>query len=382
MARRRQHGEGSVYQRSSDGRWIATVSLGWKDGKRERRVFTSVSMADAVAKRQRFLDRRRDGFTMPKGRQPYVSEWVLHWFHNACKREVDGTTWQGYRSKVELWIVPFFERIVLPELEEEDIEDWHRWLEGRTSKHTGRRLSPSTIGQTHRILSTCIKAAVVRKRIARNPLSNVTPPQARRPARSLPSRAEVEAILARCETWPTGARWVVALKTGLRQGEALALRWSAVRLGAEPCIEIRESAARVGRQLVYKEPKSEKSKRTIPLTPDAAAALTRHRQEQSVVAIGGLVFTGSDGKPQAPWTDLKDWRALLADLGLPVTYGTHDCRRVVATMLLEEGRDVRVVQEILGHASPAFTQSVYQQVRPVLMRDALDVLDRSGRPSR
>lgn len=374
MALRRQAGEGSLYQRSSDGRWIATVTLPSREGKRDRRVFTATTMAAAQAKRQRFLDRRRDGFTMPKGRQPWVSEWVSHWFHNACKRDVEGTTWQGYRSKVEMWIVPFFERVALPELNEEDIEEWHRWLEGRTSPHTGRALSPSTIAQTHRILSTCIKAAVARGRIPRNPLTNVSPPRAGRPRPEPPSRTEVEAILARCATWPDGARWVLALKTGLRQGEALALRWPAVQLaGDDPHIEIRQSAARVGGELVYKQPKSQRGRRTIPLSPDAVAALQAHKDKQTVADIGGLVFTDRKGRPRTPWADLDDWRALLADLKLS-PYGTHDCRHAVATMLLEEGVDPRVVQDVMGWSVLAMTE-IYQHVRPALMRRAMDVLD-------
>src|SRR5262245_25475435 len=117
---RRLHGEGSVYQRK-DGRWVAVEDLGMRGGRRDRRYFYGATPDDAMKGRQRFRDRRRDGFTMPKGRQPYVSEWVLHWFHNTSARKVEGTTWQGYRSKVELWITPFFDRVVLPELTEEDV---------------------------------------------------------------------------------------------------------------------------------------------------------------------------------------------------------------------------------------------------------------------
>lgn len=73
-----------------------------------------------------------------------------------------------------------------------------------------------------------------------------------------------------------------------------------------------------------------------------------------------------------PWADLDDWRALMADLKLP-EYGTHDCRRVVATMLLEGGTDPRVVQDWMGWSQLAMTE-IYQQVRPVLMARAADVL--------
>jgi integrase len=327
-----------------------------------------------MGKRERFLDRRRDGFTMPKGRQPYVSEWLLHWLHNVAKRKVEATTWHGsYRQKVTELICPWFDRVVLAELSEEDVEEWHAHLEAVISKRTGRPLSASTIGQAHRIFSTAIKEAVKRGRLPRNPVSNVTPPAASRPKPVPPSAAETERILARCETWPNGARWVVALKTGLRQGEALALRWADVKLTDPPSVTVRHSAARVERERVVKAPKSEKSRRSVPLAASAAWALMRHKQNQSVTSLDGLVFADAKGRPVHPRADWQDWQNLLADLGVP-HYRVHDCRHAVATQLLESGADPRVVQDIMGWSTLAMTE-IYEHVRPALMARAMDALD-------
>ncbi|HYK28525.1 MAG TPA: tyrosine-type recombinase/integrase [Streptosporangiaceae bacterium] len=373
--RRRQQGEGSLYQRGRDGRWVAVADLGWRNGARDRREFTSADMREAMAKRQAFLDRRRDGFTIPKGRQPYVSEWMLHWLHKVAKPKVEATTWEKtYRHKVEELICPFFERIPLPELTEEDIEDWHRFLQAKISKRTGRPLSNSTIHQAHRIMSRALKVAVVRGRIARNPCSNVTPPKITAIRARPPSSAEVQRILRRCQAWPNGARWILAIATGLRQGEALALEWRDVQLDAPASIRIDKSAAMIHGERIIKAPKSAKSTRTVGLPPAAVAALTRHRQSQSVAAINGLVFTDGKGQPVHPRADYGDWQALLADLGLP-HYRVHDLRHETATMLLEGGVDARVVQEILGHASADFTRRAYQHVRPVLHEHATGVIE-------
>ena len=384
MAARRQHGEGSVYQRGRRGgrgpQWVAVADLGYRPGPhgkavRDRREFTSlVSPKAAMDRRDRFLDRRRDGFTMPRGRQPYVSEWMLHWLHNVARRRVEATTWHGsYRQKVTELICPWFERVPLPELCEEDIEQWHAQLEAVISKRTGRPLSASTIGQAHRIFSTGIKEAVVRGKLPRNPVSNVTPPKAARLVPEPPGRAEADRILARCGTWPNGARWVVALKTGLRQGEALALRWRDVRLTDPPSVTVSQAAARVAGERVVKAPKSAKSRRTIPLPGSAARALLAHRQAQGVASLDGLVFTDRKGRPVHPRADWQDWQNLLADLGLP-HYRVHDCRHAVATMLLEEGTDPRVVQDVMGWSTLAMTE-IYQHVRPALMTRAMDALD-------
>jgi integrase len=362
--RRRQAGEGSLYQRSSDGRWIASVHLGWKDGKRERRVFTGATPDAAMDKRTRWLDQRRAGFTLPKGRVATVSEWCEHWAVNVAQPRVEATTFHGsYEGKIRDHIVPFFSKTPLNELTEEDIEAWHR--------HLGKKLSAASIVQCHRILSSAVKSAVIRGRIPRNPVSNVPPPRITHEA-AVPTAEEIALILERCRTWPNGCRWILAVATGARQGECLALRWSDVKLTEPASITISRSAARVKGELTYKQPKSRQSRRTIQIGAATVAALKEHRKNQ-VASIDGLVFT-YQGTPVHQRRDWQDFQDLLAELKLP-KYPVHSLRHAAATLWLEAGQDVRVVQTVLGHATPAFTQSQYQHVRPVLHQRAADVMD-------
>src|SRR5260370_25737251 len=121
MAGRRQHGEGSVYHRAR-GQWVAVADRGWKAAKRDRGELTGPTPEIAMGRRARFLDKRRDGFTMPRGRAPTVAEWCLHWLHNVAKPKVEPTTWHGsYRQKVTELICPYVERVLLPALDEEMI---------------------------------------------------------------------------------------------------------------------------------------------------------------------------------------------------------------------------------------------------------------------
>lgn len=374
MAGRRQHGEGSVYHRKGRGQWVAVADLGIRSGRRDRREFTGPTPEAAINRRREFLRRREDGFTMPRGRQPYVSEWMLHWLHNIAKRKVAQTTWEkSYRQKVTEIICPFFERILLTELSEDDIEAWHVHLESTRSARTGQPLSPSTIGQAHRIMSRALKVAVARGKLPRNPCSNVTPPRVDDPEYQLPSQADIKRILARCEEWPNGARWVLAITTGLRQGEALALEWRRdVRVQSPASVTVNKSAARVGGERVVKDPKSASSRRSVPLAAVAVRALVRHRKEQ-VASVSDLVFTDSKGQPVHPRADWQDWQDLLAGLGLP-RFRVHDCRHVYATMLLEAGMDPRVVQAMLGHSTAVLLKR-YQHVRPVLHQQVADAID-------
>jgi integrase len=353
------------------------VHLGYSDqGKRLRRVFTGTTPEIALRKRAEFLDRRRDGFTMPKGRQPYVSEWMLHWLHVIARPKVAATTWQrSYRGNVERHIAPYFARVPLTELNEELIEAFHAHLMAGSPSRAP--LSASSVAQIHRIMSRALKVAVARGRIARNPCSNVSPPSADPPELVPPPAAEVDAILARCVTWPYGARWVLAITTGLRQGEALGLEWRDVQLAAPASVTVRQAAAWVDGQRVLKAPKSRASRRTVPLPADAVAALRRHASAQSVRDVAGTVFVTDAGKPVHYRADWQDWQDLLADLGLP-RYRVHDLRHGYATMLLEAGVDPRVVQAMLGHSTGVLLAR-YQHVRPLMHQAVSDAVDRAVR---
>jgi integrase len=366
-----------VFRRSRDNRWVARAELGFlPDGRRDQRLFVRATPAEAIAARDQFMAARRDGFTLPKGRQPYVSEWVEHWLHNVAKARVSPHTWHSsYRQKAEDYIVPYFGKIKLAELTEEDIEAWHVQLTGRTTR-LGGPLGASTIVVTHRIFSSALKAAVTRGRMPRNPCSNVAPPQASRREIDPPTADEVQEILAACRQRPNGARWVLAVTTGLRQGEALALQWRDVRLTAPASVTVRHSAARVKGELVTKDPKSAKSRRSVPLPAVTVAALKQHREAQPVRGLrDGLVFTTAHGQPVHPRADWKDWAALLADLGLP-HYRVHDARHAFATTLLEQGIDPRVVQDLMGWSTAAMAE-VYQHVRPAMHARALAALDQA-----
>jgi integrase len=374
MPGRRQHAEGSLYQRTSDGRWIAVVHMGWKGGKRQRRVFTGTTPEAAVKRREAFLAVRRDGFTVPKGRPMYVSEWMIHWLDVIAKREVKPTTWAStYQQKVRQLIVPYFERVPLPDLSEEDIEYWHAQLEERISPRTGRPVSAATIGQCHRIMSRALKVAVARKKIARNPCSNVRPPRASAPEILPPTPEETGQIFDACARWPNGARWILAITTGLRQGEALALTWRDVKLTDPPSVTVRQSAARLGGKRVTQEPKSAESRRVVPLPEIAVAALREHRKSQ-IASLDGVLFMGARGKPVHPRVDYEDWQRMLACHGIP-PYRVHDCRHGYATMLLEQGVPDRVVQAMLGHSTMVLLKR-YQHVRESMHRQAADAIDR------
>jgi integrase len=167
------------------------------------------------------------------------------------------------------------------------------------------------------------------------------------------------------------ALYVLAIHTGMRQGELLALRWQDVDL-ENAVASVRRTLTRSGGKVVFAEPKTKKSRRSIRLTPQAVEALRAHlkRQLRDIEILGdryqdqGLVFTTATGAPINP-SNLRqrNFAQLLKRAGLP-RIRFHDLRHTCATLLLSRGVHPKFVQELLGHATIAITLDTYSHVMP------------------
>ena len=186
-------------------------------------------------------------------------------------------------------------------------------------------------------------------------------------------------MIAAAQTHRDSARWTVALAVGLRQSEALALRWADVDL-EKGALSVRRGLHRVGGQgLVYEEPKADRSRRTVALPAPLVEALQAHRaaQLEERIAAGplwqnhDLVFAQPNGRPIERKSDWRSWKALLREADVREVR-LHDGRHTAATLLLSEGVHPRVVMEVLGHAQMRTTTDTYSHVMPALGRDAAD----------
>jgi integrase len=175
------------------------------------------------------------------------------------------------------------------------------------------------------------------------------------------------------------ARWTVALAVGLRQSEALGLRWSDVDLD-NGTLSVRRGLHRVrGQGLIYEEPKADRSRRTLALPAQLVDALRAHRAAQLEERITAgplwqdhdLVFAQPNGRPIERKSDWRAWKTLLRDAGVREVR-LHDGRHTAATLLLSEGVHPRVVMEVLGHAQMRTTTDTYSHVLPALGRDAAE----------
>lgn len=369
MARRRGHGEGTIRRRSTDGRWEARVTI---DGV--PRSFYGKSQQEALEKQRRAEQDREIGIARLDERQT-VEQYLRSWLAS-YEATVRYETWRRASQYVELHIVPIIGPIKLSRLSPQHVQALYanRIREG---------LSTSTVHHLHEVLHNALESALRFGLVARNVTSVVDVPRMRRHEMRCYSPEEARRLLMATEA--SGNRlhalYVLAVSTGMRLGELLALRWKDVELDA--CV-LRVTATLKRdkeNQWAWAEPKTRRSRRQIALSPIAVAALRAHhlRQYEERLKLGlawtdyGLVFATEAGTPLYGGNVYRAFQRLQVRAGLP-TIRFHDLRHTCATMLLSARVNPKIVSEMLGHASVAITLDIYSHVLPDMQQDAATVM--------
>ncbi len=174
---------------------------------------------------------------------------------------------------------------------------------------------------------------------------------------------------------------LVAVTTGLRRGELLAVRWQDVDL-VRAMLTVRQTVEQTRGCIQFKKPKTKKSQRTIALLTMTMDALRVHdiEQKKARLMIGpaykdqGLVFAREDGSVWPPNALTMAYRKLVRKAGLQ-TLRLHDLRHSHATQLLRQGVHPKVVSERLGHSTIAITLDTYSHVLPGIQEEAASKLN-------
>jgi integrase len=301
-----------------------------------------------------------------------VGAWLDEWMMTSVEPRNRPRTIGSYRETVNRYIDPAIGRIPLTRLQPEDVAGMLRRL-------SDRGLSPTTVRYAHAVLRIALGRAVKSGRVIRNVASLVEPP-ARKTAERRPLTAgQARAFLALVAEDRLAALYSLAIATGMRQGELLALRWEDVDLDGGR-LTIRHTLRLGTRDLA--EPKTERARRTLRLGADSLVALREHRRRQLEERLaagrrwvdGDFVFTTSIGTPLDSRNVTKAFQRVLAQAGLP-HQRFHDLRHACATLLLEDGEDLGVVSRILGHSQIATTADVYAHLTPAMLERSAARMD-------
>jgi integrase len=241
--------------------------------------------------------------------------------------------------------------------------------------------SPRTAVNVYRVLSEMLGEAVRWGVIATNPALAIRPPRAPRLTLHVPD-ADTCAVILDCARGSSMEGPVtLALGTGMRLGEILALRWRDVDLERK-VIRVTATLSYVAGEFTFPQPKTYRARRPIDVPEFVVSFLRRQRKAQAEQQMRvrdvwmdyGIVLFDPIGQPLAPWSVSADFRRLTRELELPRTR-FHDLRHAHATQLLAAGVHPKAVSERLGHSSVAFTMDTYSAVIPSLGRAAADAAD-------
>ena len=272
---------------------------------------------------------------------------------------------------MRLHIKPALGHIRLEQLRASDIQQ----LEARL---LAKSKSASSVRHVHVVLKKALKDAMRWGLIYANVADAVDPPRSDRKEVQPPTVEEVWRILDLAKQTPYRPQLTFMTRTGVRRGECLGLRWSDIDL-ENGVASIVQSLQRVRRQgLTFVPPKSPKSRRAIALDTETVDILRDLRGQQILLKAelgevyhdSGLVFPGPFGDPLDPATLTRNFEKLVRAAGLRHVR-LHDLRHFHATVLLQAGIHLKVVQERLGHASIAITADTYSHVAPGLQRAAV-----------
>ncbi|MFE7401761.1 tyrosine-type recombinase/integrase [Streptomyces sp. NPDC057557] len=394
----RANGDGTVYQRK-DSRWEAAGYVLAPGNTRKRIRVYSTTRKEALAKLTEKIAASNRGLPIPSA-QGSVAAYLTYWLDAVAVHQLRENTHTRYTAVTRLYLIPGLGRKKLAKLTAKDVRTWLNQL--RTTcqccirgldtararalccaagKCCSKRLSPLTLAYVHSVLKSALEHAVREEEIPRNVARNVrtgTP----RPRRFEPLTAdEARKFLAAANGHRLQPLFELALHTGLRKGELLGLRWEDLNL-AGGTASIRRTLQRTNSGgLTALSTKTKSSERRIALPTPCLRSLEQHRdrqrKEREAAGTGwkdsGYVFTRLDGVPIEGSTLTRHFNILLHQARLR-RIRFHDLRHSAATLLLEQGVELVVIKELLGHAHIGVTATIYAHVRIRLQRDAIDTL--------
>jgi len=278
------------------------------------------------------------------------AEFYERWI-TAKKKSLKPGTWVSYEHTFRIHILPAFEGKTLREIRPLDVQVWiNRLAETQPKKNS---LKPATIAKCYSYLRTCLKQAETWGEIEKSPCRGIELPRINREELSFLEPQEVNLLLERAED-PERHLFMVLAWSGLRLGEALGLAWRH--------IDFKDNAIIVERAWSYwggfQDPKTETSRRAVPLLPSLAAALAEFYVDQGSPGPDALLFTADGNMPlDTPKTRRAFQKALEAADLKHVTM--HSLRHTYASLMIACGASIKALQRALGHASATMTLNTY-----------------------
>jgi len=371
MMAKRANGEGTISKRK-DGRWQGMVTLGRDgSGKSIRKTVYGKTQQDCREKMELLKAQVSKKLDFKRGSDP-LAAYLNHWLENVVKLNRAKRTHEEYEMAVRLYITPHIGHRKLNKLNASDLETWQAKLvkEGRSSHCRMRAI---------RVLRSALNAAIKKKFIQFNPVSALEKPTVESRDVEPLEVEECERLIAEAEGNRLGDIVTLAVMTGLRLGELLALEWRDVNL-SEGVLSVRRTLVETKGGLSLKEPKSKSGRRAIVLGGPALEAL--HNRRKKAIDEGmepdaiPIVFPNTIGKHQTrSGLSQKTWYVMRDAAGISKDVRFHDLRHCHASFMIAAGIHLKVIQERLGHANYKITADTYSHLLKSAQADAVERVD-------
>jgi len=392
MAKKRGNGEGCIHQKK-DGLWEARIMIGYNEkGKPKFKTYTRAKRSDVAKWLSDFIANQKS--VMPEiACKDTVEKWLNRWLLEYVADNVRTSTRVSYEGIVKNQLIPHIGKIKLGELKKADIESMYSKLliNGRVDGKGG--LGIKTIENVALCLHRALQTALELEYISKNPASIAKVPtlkstNAAKAEIQILTKDEQKALITICDYSVYGMGIITTLNTGVRLGELLGIKWSAIDF-EKKTIHISRQVSRLHdyspdakaktKLGIQEYTKTDSSTRYISMSNYLSSMLLEYKsmQDEHIKKFGkayqnlDLVFARQDGFYIDPATFRDYYLAMLRQAGLQ-HYKFHALRHTFATRALEAGVPIKVVSQILGHASVQITMDTYMHVLPELQSEAMN----------
>lgn len=380
--RKAPNGQGTIRQRA-DGTWVGRHTIGRDPGtgKYKFKYFYGKTQAEVAAKMNDFKYENNHGLYVEPSKLT-VGQWLDIW-RAEYSGGIKSSTVDQYRTQVEQHLKPAFGAVKLDKLTAPMIQKlYNQKQRERGADPKGRAgLSAKSIKNLHSVLHEALEKAVKLGYLKVNPCNACELPRIERHEIQPLTNEEVGLFLKAIRGHKYERLFTVMVFSGMRQGEALGLRWS--------CVDLAAGTIRVDRQLQkeripggggeYRLVETKTNNiRTITVAPFVVEVLKAQKkaQAENKLLFGpewkndwNLVFTHEDGKHLASKTTYDCFKLIAKKIGVDAAR-LHDLRHTFATLSLQNGDDLKTVADALGHSNIATTANIYAHVTERMRKES------------
>lgn len=378
---RRAKGEGTVRQRS-DGRWEGTFPIGTdENGKQLRKSVFGKSKIECIEKMNAAREQiaKEQHILATKGyllnANPLLKDWYKIWIETFCEGVIKEYTVRGYKRYFETYILPKLGDMHLNEISHVMCQQFcTELLKNGRRMYTDRKgpgLSSVTVQDIRRTLSICLEKAIEEDLIYKNPTKKMKIPNDRKIEMQTLRKEDMKVFLEEAKRSGLYEFYLLELSTGLRLGEITALTWDDFD-EIRKTITVNKAATRLDGKIVVSTPKTASSNRTIRIPDECVEALRAMKVRKPDES--NLIFPSPrTGREREGPAVTRQLHRIQLRAGLP-RIRFHDLRHTFATLMIEQGVDIKTVSQMLGHTDAGFTLKTYMHVTQSMQDHAADAM--------